>query len=70
MADDNETAAPAHESIRNTIAKAVRQHGAAKVAREMGVSREAVLAYAGDFPRMAGTDAIIEARAARVEGLR
>jgi hypothetical protein len=54
------------KEVRDRIASAVRRDGAAKVARELGVSREAILAYAGDFPRQVGTDAVIEQRADRL----
>jgi len=52
--------------VQTLVAGQVRKNGAAKVARDLGVSREAVLAYAGDFPRQAGTDAVIEQRADRL----
>jgi hypothetical protein len=54
--------------IRTLVARSVRKNGAAQVARTLGVSREAVLAYAGDFPRQLGTDAVIEQRAGRLSG--
>jgi hypothetical protein len=55
--------------VRKAVATAVRKEGAARVARALGVSREAVLAYAGDFPRQSGTDALIELRADRLSAL-
>jgi hypothetical protein len=51
---------------RETVSTAVRKHGTARVARDLGLSREAVLAYAGDFPRQDGTDAVIEQRLDRL----
>ncbi len=55
--------------VRSIVGNAVRKHGAAKVARKLGISREAVLAYAGDFRTQAGTDAIIEQRAGRISDM-
>jgi hypothetical protein len=52
--------------IRQRVSESIRREGTAKVARDLGVSREAVLAYAGNFPRQAGTDAVIEARVDRL----
>jgi hypothetical protein len=54
------------DRVRELVSHSVRKHGTAKVARDLGVSREAVLAYAGNFPRQAGTDAVIEARVDRL----
>jgi hypothetical protein len=44
----------------------LRKLGTARVARVLGVSREALLVYAGDYSRQAGTDALIEGRADRL----
>jgi hypothetical protein len=51
---------------REIVAAAVRAHGAAHVARALGLSREAVLAYAGNFPTQAGTVAVIGDRIGRL----
>ncbi len=48
---------------RARVAAAIRKHGAAHVARVLGLSREAVLAFGGDFHTQVGTAAIIEQRA-------
>jgi hypothetical protein len=50
-------------NIRAFVAAHIRRKGTAAVARKLGVSREAVLAYAGNFPTQIGTDAVIESRA-------
>jgi hypothetical protein len=44
---------------REIVSLEIRRHGAAAVARRLELSREAVLAFAGDFPRQKGTDALI-----------
>jgi hypothetical protein len=44
-------------SPRAQVSHAIRQQGAARVARTLGLSREAVLQYAGDFGERSGTEA-------------
>jgi hypothetical protein len=50
-------------NIRALVADHIRRKGAAAVARKLGVSREAVLAYGAGFRTQLGTDVLIESRA-------
>lgn len=52
---------------RQRVAEAIRRHGAARVARAVGASREAVLAYACDAPQQPATALFIEQRMAALD---